>query len=384
MNPQEALVRLIEHREIFHDEMLSLMRQIMTGEMSPVMIAALITGLRVKKETIGEITAAAMVMRELSTKVPVADSAHLVDTCGTGGDTAHTFNISTAAAFVAAGAGARVAKHGGRSVSSKSGSADVLESLGININLAPDQVALAIETVGLGFMFAPNFHSAMKHAAPVRKEMGIRTLFNILGPLTNPAGAPNQVMGVFHQDLVGIQARVLQRLGSQRAMIVFGREGLDEISISGETLVGELRDGEVREYTVHPGQFGMVVHDLASLRVTTVEESKARVLKALDNQPGPERDIVALNAGAAIYAAGLADSLAMGVERAVNPWPPAPPGPSWSSWPRSSPDRDGHDRPALDDRRCRGAGCGGRSACPGLHAVAPGGAPGPAHQPGLG
>ncbi len=316
MIPQAALARLIEHREIFHDEMLALMRQIMTGEMSPVMIAALITGLRVKKETIGEITAAAMVMRELSTKVPVADTANLVDTCGTGGDTAHTFNISTAAAFVAAGAGARVAKHGGRSVSSKSGSADVLEALGVDINLTPEQVAQAIDQVGLGFMFAPNFHSAMKHAAPVRKELGVRTLFNILGPLTNPAGAPNQVMGVFHPDLVGIQARVLQRLGSTRALIVFGREGLDEISIAGETLVGELRDGEVREYSVRPEQFGMSTHDIATLKVATVEESRDRVRKALGNQAGPERDIVALNAGAAIYAAGIADTLEEGVERA--------------------------------------------------------------------
>jgi len=316
MTPQEALLRLIEHREIFHDEMLSLMHQIMAGEMSPVMIAALITGLRVKKETIGEITAAAMVMRELSTKVPVTDSTHLVDTCGTGGDSAHTFNISTAAAFVAAGAGARVAKHGGRSVSSKSGSADVLEALGININLSPEQVAKAIAEIGLGFMFAPNYHSAMKHAAPVRKELGVRTLFNILGPLTNPAGAPNQVMGVFHPDLVGIQVRVLERLGSQRAMTVFGREGLDEISISGETLVGELRDGEITEYVVHPNQFGLGVHDIRTLQVATVEESRDRILKALNNEPGPERDVVALNAGAAIYAAGVADSLAEGVEQA--------------------------------------------------------------------
>jgi anthranilate phosphoribosyltransferase len=316
MKPQEALLRLIEHREIFHEEMLSLMRQIMAGEVSPVMIAALITGLRVKKETIGEITAAAMVMRELSTKVPVADSTHLVDTCGTGGDSAHTFNISTAATFVAAGAGARVAKHGGRSVSSKSGSADVLEALGININLPPEQVARAIAEVGLGFMFAPNYHSAMKHAAPVRKELGVRTLFNILGPLTNPAGAPNQVMGVFHPDLVGIQVRVLQRLGSERAMTVFGREGLDEISISGETLVGELRNGEVREYVVQPEQFGLGVHDIRALQVATVEESRDRILKALNNEPGAERDVVALNAGAAIYAAGIADSLADGVDQA--------------------------------------------------------------------
>ena len=316
ITPQEALQRTIEHREIFHDEMLHLMRLVMKGEISPLMVAAITTGLRVKKETIGEITAAAMVMRELSTKVPVADRTRLVDTCGTGGDTAHTFNISTAAAFVAAGAGARVAKHGGRSVSSKSGSADVLEALGVNINLTPEQVARAIDEVGLGFMFAPNYHGAMKYAAPVRKEMGVRTIFNILGPLTNPAGAPNQVMGVFHPDLVGIQARVLQRLGSTRALIVFGREGLDEISIAGETLVGELRDGEVHEYSVTPERFGMATHDIAALKVATVEESRDRVLKALANQPGPERDLVALHAGAAVYAAGVAESLEEGVERA--------------------------------------------------------------------
>jgi anthranilate phosphoribosyltransferase len=317
MKPQEALTRVVEHREIFHDEMLDLMRQIMTGQMSPVLIAALITGLRVKKETIGEIAAAATVMREFATQVPVADQTHLVDTCGTGGDAAHTFNISTAAAFVAAAAGARVAKHGGRSVSSRSGSADVLEALGVNIDMTPEQVARSIDQVGLGFMFAPNYHGAMKYAAPVRKELGIRTLFNILGPLTNPAGAPNQVMGVFHPDLVGIQVRVLQRLGAVRALTVHGREGLDELSISGETLVGELRDGEVREYTVHPGEFGLSVHDLRVLQVDTVEESRERVLRALDGRPGPERDIVALNAGAAIYAAGLTDSLARGVERAL-------------------------------------------------------------------
>jgi anthranilate phosphoribosyltransferase len=316
MKPQEALTRIVEHREIFHDEMLSLMRQIMTGEMSPIMIAALITGLRVKKETIGEIAAAATVMREFATRVPVTQTFRLVDTCGTGGDAAHTFNISTAAAFVAAAAGARVAKHGGRSVSSKSGSADVLEALGVNINLKPEQVARCIEEVGLGFMYAPNYHTAMKHAAPVRRELGIRTLFNILGPLTNPAGAPNQVMGVFHPDLVGIQVRVLQRLGSERVLVVHGREGLDEISISGETLVGELRDGEVREYSVHPARFGLPVYDLDTLRVDTVEASRERVLRALDDTPGPERDVVILNAGAAIYAAGVADTLENGVERA--------------------------------------------------------------------
>ena len=316
MTPQAALQRVIEHREIFHDEMVSLMQQIIGGEVSPVMIAAIITGLRVKKETIGEIAAAATVMRELSTKVNVSDRSRLVDTCGTGGDGAHTFNISTAAMFVAAAAGARIAKHGGRSVSSQSGSADVLEALGVNINLQPAQVAESIAETGIGFMFAPNHHSAMKHAAPVRREMGVRTLFNILGPLTNPAGALQQVMGVFHPDLVGIQVRVLQRLGSERALTVFGREGLDEISISGATLVGELKDGRVSEYEVHPEQFNLAVHDPKVLQVANVEESRAVLLGALENKPGAARDIVALNAGASIYVCGAAATLADGVDLA--------------------------------------------------------------------
>jgi anthranilate phosphoribosyltransferase len=316
--PQAALQRVIEHREIFHEEMVSLMRQIMGGEVTPVMIAAIVTGLRVKKETIGEIAAAASVMRELSTKVQVADTANLVDTCGTGGDGAHTFNISTAAMFVAAAGGARVAKHGGRSVSSQSGSADVLEALGVNINLTPDLVARSIEEVGVGFMFAPNHHSAMKHAAPVRRELGVRTIFNILGPLTNPAGAPQQVMGVFHPDLVGIQVRVLQRLGSKRALTVFGRENLDEISVSGPTLIGELRDGEVREYEVTPDELGVAVHDAATIRVANVEASKAMLLDALTGKAPAARDIVALNAGASLYVAGRADSLRQGVEQALD------------------------------------------------------------------
>ncbi|MDP2881694.1 MAG: anthranilate phosphoribosyltransferase [Azonexus sp.] len=316
MTPQAALQRVIEHREIFHDEMVSLMQQIMSGEVTPVMIAAIITGLRVKKETIGEIAAAATVMRELSTKVQIADTSRLVDTCGTGGDGAHTFNISTAAMFVAAAAGTQIAKHGGRSVSSQSGSADVLEALGANINLKPEQVAQCIAETGIGFMFAPNHHSAMKHAAPVRRELGVRTIFNILGPLTNPANAPQQVMGVFHPDLVGIQVRVLQRLGSQRALTVFGREGLDEISISGRTLVGELKDGRVTEYEVHPEEFNLPVHDPKTLQVANVEESKAMLLGALDNKLGAARDIVALNAGASIYVAGQAATLADGIEKA--------------------------------------------------------------------
>lgn len=318
MTPQAALQRVIEHREIFHDEMVSLMQQIMGGEVSPVMIAAIITGLRVKKESIGEIAAAASVMRDLSTKVAVADATHLVDTCGTGGDGAHTFNISTTAMFVAAAAGVQIAKHGGRSVSSQSGSADVLEALGANINLSPEQVAQCIAETGVGFMFAPNHHSAMKHAAPVRRELGIRTIFNILGPLTNPANAPHQVMGVFHPDLVGIQVRVLQRLGSSRALTVFGREGLDEISISGSTLVGELKDGKVSEYEIHPEQFNLPVHDPKTLQVDNVETSRAVFLSVLDNNLGAPRDIVALNAGASIYVCGQASSLADGVAKAFD------------------------------------------------------------------
>ena len=317
MTPQDALVRVIEHREIFHDEMLSLMRQIMSGEMSPTLIAAIITGLRVKKETIGEIAAAAQVMREFSTKVEVADRAHLLDTCGTGGDSAHTYNISTATVFVAAAAGAKVAKHGGRSVSSKSGSADILEALGVNLNLSPAQVAQCIDQTGVGFMFAPNHHSAMKFAAPVRRELGVRTLFNILGPLTNPAEAGNQLIGVFHPDLVGILARVLQRLGSRHVMVVHGMEGLDEISISGDTLVGELKEDQVREYLISPRQFGMPVSDLSEIQVRDSGESRDMMLAALSNRAGPARDILALNAGAAIYATGLAASHEAGVRKAL-------------------------------------------------------------------
>jgi len=313
---QEALTRTIEHREIFHDEMLDLMRQIMSGQVSPVMIAAIIIGLRVKKETIGEITAAAQVMRELATKVTVKDPDNLVDIVGTGGDGAHTFNISTASMFVCAAGGVRVAKHGNRAVSSQSGSADVLEALGANINLRPEQVGRCVDELGVGFMFAPAHHAAMKHAAPVRRELGVRTIFNILGPLTNPAGAQRQVMGVFHQDLVGIQIRVLQRLGAQRGMTLYGLEGLDEISVSGQTMVGELRDGKISEYLVHPERFGLPVHDPRALRVSTVEESRKVLVSALENVGGPARDIVALNAGAAIYIGGQAPSFEDGVEKA--------------------------------------------------------------------
>lgn len=312
----EALTRVIEHREIFHDEMLALMRRIMSGEMSPVMIAALAIGLRVKKESIGEIAAAAQVMREFATPVVVPDKTHLVDIVGTGGDSSHTFNISTASTFVAAAAGARVAKHGGRSVSSTSGSADVMEALGAYIGLTPEQVALCLEETGVGFMFAPNHHASMKHAAPVRKELGVRTIFNILGPLTNPAGAPNQLMGVFHPDLVGIQVRVLQRLGSDHVMVVHGMNGMDEISLSGETLIGELKNGEVKEYLVHPSDFGLPVYDSRVLRVANQQESVACIQRALGNEDGPVRDIVLLNAGAALYCAGVAASVTEGVRQA--------------------------------------------------------------------
>ena len=310
---QEALQRTIEHREIFHDEMLHVMRLIMSGEMSPVMMASLITGLRVKKETIGEITAAAQVMREFSTKVEVADKTHLVDIVGTGGDGSHTFNISTCAMFVAAAAGARVSKHGGRSVSSKSGSADVLELLGININLPPSGIARCIEEVGIGFMFAPSHHPAMKNVAPIRKELGIRTIFNILGPLTNPASAPNILMGVFHPDLVGIQIRALQRLGAEHALVVYGKDGMDEISLGAATVVGELKNGEITEYEIHPEDFAMPMASNRALRVETAEQSKTMLLGVLDNQPGAPRDIVILNAGAALYAANVAVSMREGI-----------------------------------------------------------------------
>ena len=313
ITPQEALQRTIEHREIFHDEMLHIMRMIMNGELTPVMTSALITGLRVKKETIGEITAAAQVMREFSTKVNVPDTRHLVDIVGTGGDGSHTFNISTCSMFVAAAAGAKTAKHGGRSVSSKSGSADVLESLGVNINLSPEKIAKCVQEVGIGFMFAPNHHPAMKNVAALRKELGVRTIFNILGPLTNPAGAPNILMGVFHSDLVGIQIRALQRLGAEHALVVYGRDGMDEVSLGASTLVGELKDGHLTEYEIHPEDFGMAMASHRALRVETPEESQAVLRGVLSNEAGAARDIVILNAGAALYAANVTTSIKDGI-----------------------------------------------------------------------
>jgi anthranilate phosphoribosyltransferase len=314
--PQEAINRLSDKREIFFDEMVDLFRQVMEGKVTPVQLSAILMGLHVKTESVSEIAAAAQVMREFATKVIVQDVSHLVDTCGTGGDKAHTFNISTTAAFVAAAAGAKVAKHGGRSVSSQSGSADVLELLGVNLNLTPAQVADSIRDVGVGFMFAPNHHPAMKYAAPVRKELGMRTILNILGPLTNPAGAPNQVMGVFHSDLVGIQARVLKQLGSKHVMVVHGEDGLDEITLGGKTHVAELKHGFVTEYTIEPKQFGLDVVSVDALKAADKEASKAMLLDVLNNKAGPAKDVVCLNAGAAIYTSGIANDLWSGVTKA--------------------------------------------------------------------
>jgi anthranilate phosphoribosyltransferase len=313
ITPQEALQRTIEHREIFHDEMLHLMRLIMKGEVSPVMMAAILTGLRVKKETIGEIAAAATVMRELSTKVEVPHNNHFVDIVGTGGDGSHTFNISTASAFVAAAAGATVAKHGNRGVSSKSGAADVLEALGAKIDLQAPQVAECIRQTGMGFMFAPNHHPAMKNVAPVRREMGVRTIFNILGPLTNPAGAPNTLLGVFHPDLVGILVRVMQQLGAQHVMVVYGQDGMDEVSLGAATLVGELKDGVIREYEIHPEDFGLAMIASRNLKVADAAESKGRLIGVLESQPGPALEIVCLNAGTALYTANLAADIGAGI-----------------------------------------------------------------------
>jgi len=309
----EALTRVIEHREIFHDEMLALMRRIMGGEMSQPMMAALLIGLRVKKETIGEITAAAQVMREFATQVEVADRTHLVDIVGTGGDGSHTFNISTCSMFVAAACGARISKHGNRGVSSKSGSADVLEALGVPLTLTPQAIARCIAETGIGFMFAPNHHPAMKNVAPVRRELGVRTIFNILGPLTNPAGAPNILMGVFHPDLVGIQVRALQRLGAEHAIVVYGRDGMDEVSVGAATMVGELKNGTVREYEIHPEDFGFAMASNRAFKVDTPEQSKALLRSVLDGESGPARDIVVFNSGVALYAANIAPSIGDGI-----------------------------------------------------------------------
>lgn len=316
ITPQEALTRCIEHREIFHDEMIHIFRMIMKGEMSPVMMAAIITGLRVKKETIGEIAAAAQVMREFATKVPLAETKYLVDIVGTGGDGANTFNISTASMFVIAAAGGKVAKHGGRSVSSSSGSADAIEALGAKLNLTPEQVAQSIAQTGIGFMYAPNHHAAMKYAAPIRKELGVRTIFNILGPLTNPASAPNILMGVFHPDLVGIQVRVLQRLGAEHAVVVWGKDNLDEVTLGGATMVGELVNGEIREYEIHPEDFGLQMAATRNLAVANTKESIVKIHEALHGETGPAFDIVCFNAGTALYTAGVVASIEAGIKKA--------------------------------------------------------------------
>lgn len=316
ITPSQALSRCIEHREIFHDEMLHLMRMLMRGEMSPTLAAALLMGLRVKKETVGEITAAAMVMREFATPVITPNPHELLDMCGTGGDGTNTFNISTTAMFVAAAAGVPIAKHGGRSASSPSGSVDIIEALGARIDLTPEQIARCIELTGVGFMFAQTHHTAMKHVAPVRRELGVRTMFNILGPLTNPARAGNQMMGVFHPDLVGIQVRVLKSLGANHVLIVHGRDGMDEATLGAATMIGELKDGVISEYEIHPEDFGLDMISNRSIQVNSKEESKQRVLEALDNVPGTARDIVAFNAGLAIYAGNRAESIAEGLRQA--------------------------------------------------------------------
>ena len=317
MNYPQTLTQLLERRDLTHADMLDLMQHIMGGQLTAAQIAAVLVALRVKGETVNEIAAAAEVMRELSTKVKVQDDSHLIDTCGTGGDGTQTFNISTVSAIVAAAAGAKVAKHGGRSVSSKCGSADILEKLGVNVNLTPEQVARCVENIGVGFMFAPNHHIAMKHAAPVRRELGVRTLFNLLGPLTNPAGAKNQVMGVFLRDLTAKLAHVLQQLGSRHVLVVHGSDGMDEISISAPTFIAELKDGKISEYTVTPEEFGLKSAPVNAIQVSDADTAMAMLVSVLDNQPGAARDIVLLNAGAAIYVAGLADSLAHGVKRAA-------------------------------------------------------------------
>ncbi len=314
---KEVLNQLLEAKDLSHDQMLAVMQQVMGGELNEAQIAALLIALRLKGETVDEIAAAATVMRQLSTKVHISNTAHLVDTCGTGGDGIQTFNVSTVSAFVAAAAGAKVAKHGGRSVSSTCGSADVLEALGVNVNKTADEVAASVDEIGIGFMFAPNHHSAMKYAAPVRKALGVRTIFNLLGPLTNPASAKRQVMGVFDQALTGKLAHVLQKLGSEHVLVVHGADGMDEISFTGDTYVAELKDGKVTEYQVNPTQFGLNVHALKDIQIQNAAESKAMIMDVLNGKKGAARDIVLMNAGAAIYVAGLVTSLAAGVQTAA-------------------------------------------------------------------
>ena len=317
MGFKETLGQLLERQDLTHEAMLGVMHQVMGGELTQAQIAAFLIALRAKGETVDEIAAAAMVMRELSIKVDIQDKAHLIDTCGTGGDGIQTFNVSTVSAFVAAAAGAKVAKHGGRSVSSTCGSADVLEALGVNVNQTPQQVAASVNEIGIGFMFAPNHHSAMKHAAPVRRELGVRTLFNLLGPMTNPANAHRQVMGVFDQSLTNKLAKVLQQLGSEHVLVVHGADGMDEISFTGDTFVAELKNGEVTEYLMNPAQWGLALHDVKDIQIQNAEESKAMILAVLNGKPSAARDIVLLNAGAAIYVSGLVDTMQAGIEKAA-------------------------------------------------------------------
>ena len=317
MTFSQTLNQVINSQDLSFADMQSVMHQVMAGELTQVQIAGLLIALRIKGETVTEIAAAASVMRELSSKVHIQDAANLIDTCGTGGDGIQTFNVSTVSAFVAAAAGAKVAKHGGRSVSSTCGSADVLEALGVSVSLSPEQVGNCVDNIGIGFMFAPNHHSAMKHSAPVRRELGVRTLFNLLGPLTNPANAKRQVMGVFDKNLTSKLAQVLQQLGSEHVMVVCGADGMDEISFSGDTLVAELKDGKLSEYTLNPQQFGLSLHNLSSIQVQNVAESKAMILDVLNGNVSPARDIVLLNAGAAIYVSGKADSLQDGINKAA-------------------------------------------------------------------
>jgi len=318
---KQALEQVASGQDLGLAAMHAIMQQMMTGELTPVQIAGFVMALRTKGESIDEISAAAQVMRSLSSKVEITETAHLIDTCGTGGDGIQTFNVSTVSAFVAAAAGAKVAKHGGRSVSSTCGSADVLEALGVSVNLSAEQVANCVNNIGIGFMFAPNHHSAMKHAAPVRRELGVRTLFNLLGPMTNPATAKRQVMGVFEKTLTGKLAQVLQKLGSEHVLVVHGADGMDEISFTGETYIAELKDGKVSEYVVNPTQFGLKTHNLTDIRVGNVNESKAMIQDVLSgiactNQAA--RDIVLMNAGAAIYVAGLAETLKDGINQAAS------------------------------------------------------------------
>ncbi len=314
---KDILNQLLVAQDLSHDQMLAVMQQVMSGELTEAQIAALLIALRLKGETVDEIAAAATVMRQLSTKVDIKETQHLVDTCGTGGDGIQTFNVSTVSAFVAAAAGAKVAKHGGRSVSSACGSADVLEALGVDVNKTAGEVAACVNEIGIGFMFAPNHHSAMKYAAPVRKSLGVRTIFNLLGPLTNPASARRQVMGVFDQALTSKLAQVLQKLGSEHVLVVHGADGMDEISFTGDTYVAELKDGKVIEYTVNPTQFGLNLHALKDIQIQNAAQSKAMIMDVLTGKKGAARDIVLMNAGAAIYVAGIATSLASGIEIAV-------------------------------------------------------------------